>query len=163
MVKAQFMKQLEEALNGQVPSAVVYDNIKYCNNYISNEIQKGRTESEIMEELGNPRLIARTIIDLYKSQNEDYYQSNSQHNESKNEKYKYQYNSNSFGGQGPRIWNFNFNSLLAKVLAWIVIVLFIVFAVWLLTGIASLLIVYAVPILMIIFFFHIIKTLFNRR
>lgn len=147
MGKAQFIKQLEEALSGEVPNAVVYDNIRYYENYISNEIQKGRAESEVMEELGSPRLIARTIIDLYKSQNEDHFQKANQ----------------SYQGQEPHFKVFNFNTWFRKIVSWIAIVLFVLFLVWLLTGIASLLMIYAVPILLVIFVFYTIRSLFGRR
>lgn len=162
MVKAQFVKQLEEALIGEVPSAVVLDNTKYYENYIQNEIQKGRTESDVMEELGNPRLIARTIIELFKSENNDYFQSNGEYTENKDTKNRYHYNTNSYNGQDSRFKVFNFNTWFGKVLSWIIIVLFIVFAVWVLTGIASLLIVYAVPILMILILFYFIRSVFRR-
>ena len=162
MVKAQFVKQLEEALSGEVPSAVVYDNIKYYENYINNEIQKGKTEAEVMEELGNPRLIARTIIDLFKSQNDEFSQNNRQYTESKDTKNRYNYNSPN-NGHGSHFKVFNFNTWFGKILSWIAIVLFIVFVVWLLTGIASVLIVYAVPILLVVFVFYIIRNLFGRR
>ena len=35
----------------------------YYDDYIRSERQKGRSESDIMDELGDPRLIARTILD----------------------------------------------------------------------------------------------------
>ena len=38
------------------------DNVNYYEDYINTEIRKGRTEEEVLESLGDPRLIARTII-----------------------------------------------------------------------------------------------------
>ena len=63
MNKDEFIQGLREALSGEVPPAVMRENQRYYENYIRTEMEKGRTESEIMEELGSPRLIARTIID----------------------------------------------------------------------------------------------------
>ena len=37
-------------------------------NYIDTEIRKGRREQEVLEELGDPRLIAKTIIDTAKEE-----------------------------------------------------------------------------------------------
>ena len=37
--------------------------LRYYDDYIRSERQKGRSEADIMEELGDPRLIARTILD----------------------------------------------------------------------------------------------------
>lgn len=63
MRKTEFLQELKEALQGEVSPAVIQENLNYYDNYISQEIGKGRTEDEIMEELGGPRIIAKTIID----------------------------------------------------------------------------------------------------
>ncbi len=42
---------------------MVRDNLRYYDEYLRGERQKGRSEGEVLEELGDPRLIARTIID----------------------------------------------------------------------------------------------------
>lgn len=64
MTKKEFLEQLEDALVGEVPNSVVYDNKQYYSKYIDAELWKGRMEEEILEELGNPRLLAKTIIDI---------------------------------------------------------------------------------------------------
>ena len=38
------------------------DTVSYYRDYIEMEIRKGKTEQEVLEELGNPRLLAKTII-----------------------------------------------------------------------------------------------------
>ena len=63
MSKEEFLRGLENALSGNVPPQVVRDQLRYYDDYIRSERQNGRTESDIMEELGDPRLIARTIMD----------------------------------------------------------------------------------------------------
>lgn len=63
MSKEEFLRGLDNALSGNVPPSVVRDNLRYYDDYIRSERQKGRTEADIMEELGDPRLIARTIMD----------------------------------------------------------------------------------------------------
>lgn len=63
MNREEFLQGLRTALSGAVPPAVLQENLRYYDEYISTEMQKGRTESQVMEELGNPRLIARTILD----------------------------------------------------------------------------------------------------
>lgn len=63
MSREEFLSGLEAALSGNVPSSVVRENLDYYNNYIRTEQAGGRPEGEIMEELGDPRLIARTIVD----------------------------------------------------------------------------------------------------
>lgn len=63
MSAAEFLNRLEEALRGEVPAQVVDANLQYYRDYIEGEIRKGHTESQVLEELGDPRLIARTIIE----------------------------------------------------------------------------------------------------
>jgi uncharacterized membrane protein len=63
MTRQEFITELRTALEGQVSRAVLQDNINYYETYIMQESRKGRTEEEVLEELGNPRLIAKTIID----------------------------------------------------------------------------------------------------
>ena len=63
MDKEEFLRTLGAALSGEVPQHIIQENIRYYDNYITGELSKGRTENEIMDELGGPRLIARTIID----------------------------------------------------------------------------------------------------
>lgn len=63
MNREEFLRGLQNALSGEVPPSVVRDNLRYYDDYIRTEIQNGRSEAQVMEELGDSRLIARTIID----------------------------------------------------------------------------------------------------
>lgn len=63
MNREEFLQGLTKALTGEVPPETVRENLRYYEEYIRAEMEKGRSENEIMEELGSPRLIARTIID----------------------------------------------------------------------------------------------------
>lgn len=62
MTKQEFMDKLRLALNGKVPGNVVTENLQYYEDYINTEIRKGKSEEEVLAALGDPRLIARTII-----------------------------------------------------------------------------------------------------
>ena len=63
MTKFEFSEKLRKALSGRVSHVVVNENVAYYERYIDTEIKKGRSEKEVLEELGDPRLIAKTIID----------------------------------------------------------------------------------------------------
>ncbi len=63
MTKDEFLNKLQEALTDSVPPDIVRENIQYYSDYIDDEEKKGRSEAEVLEELGSPRLIAHTIID----------------------------------------------------------------------------------------------------
>lgn len=67
MTKFEFTENLRKALSGRVNYNVVNDNVAYYENYIDTEVRKGRSEQEILEELGDPRLIAKTIIEAEKA------------------------------------------------------------------------------------------------
>ena len=63
MRKTEFLQELREALDGEVSASVIQSNISYYDQYISQEAAKGRREEEVIEEIGSPRMIAKTIID----------------------------------------------------------------------------------------------------
>ena len=63
MSKTEFLDILYNQLSGQMPEGNVAAHVQYYRNYIEDEQQKGRTENEILNELGDPRLIARTLLD----------------------------------------------------------------------------------------------------
>ncbi|SFK74958.1 Uncharacterized membrane protein [Lachnospiraceae bacterium KH1T2] len=63
MTKQEFLEGLRIALTGSVSAGVLNDNMRYYEEYIDSEIRKGKTEAEVMDSLGDPRLIAKTIID----------------------------------------------------------------------------------------------------
>ena len=63
MDKKEFLDILYNQLSGQMPEGSVAAHVQYYRSYIEDEQQKGRTEDEILTELGDPRLIARTLLD----------------------------------------------------------------------------------------------------
>lgn len=63
MRKAEFLQELKAALQGEISPEQVRDNLEYYDQYISQEMASGRSEEEVIEEIGGPRLIAKTIID----------------------------------------------------------------------------------------------------
>ncbi len=62
MTKQEFMEKLRLALAGKVPGNIVTENLQYYEDYINTEVRKGKSEAEVLASLGDPRLIARTII-----------------------------------------------------------------------------------------------------
>jgi uncharacterized membrane protein len=59
MNKREFLDILRQTLGGEVRQDIIEQNIKYYDNYISSHTD----ELAILTELGDPRLIARTIIE----------------------------------------------------------------------------------------------------
>ena len=66
MTKQEFLEELRKALTGEVPRSVMGEQLRFYDSYIDSQIRGGKREEEVLEELGSPRLIARTIIDSAK-------------------------------------------------------------------------------------------------
>lgn len=60
------MERLQRALAGGVNSSQVAENVRYYQDYIDTEIRKGRSEAEVLSVLGDPRLLAKSIIEANK-------------------------------------------------------------------------------------------------
>lgn len=63
MSKEEFLQELGEALAGDVPEAVIRDNLSYYGSYLSQEMAKGRSVDDIVTEIGEPFIVAKTIIE----------------------------------------------------------------------------------------------------
>lgn len=63
MDKREFLEKLTHALAGQVSASVIEENIRYYSSYLDEQTQNGKTAAQVLEELGDPRLIARSIIE----------------------------------------------------------------------------------------------------
>ena len=63
MTKQEFLEELQAALQGELSQSRINEHLRYYDNYIAGEAAKGRSEHQVTEELGSPRLIAKTLID----------------------------------------------------------------------------------------------------
>lgn len=87
MSKGEFLKGLKEALEGEVSGAEINEQLLYYERYIEEEMKKGKAEVDIVGALGDPRLIARTIIETRggtSSYGESYYEENKAEEEESN-------------------------------------------------------------------------------
>ena len=66
MNKEEFITKLQYALAGGMSGSQVAEHVRYYREYIDSEIHRGRTEEEVLAQLGEPRLLARSIIDANK-------------------------------------------------------------------------------------------------
>ncbi len=72
MDKNEFIEKLQRTLAGGLSSSQVADNVRYYQDYIESEIRKGNTEEEVLAQLGDPRLLAKSIIEANKHAGESY-------------------------------------------------------------------------------------------
>ena len=66
MDRYEFISALRAALNGKVPATTVEDNVQYYEEYIEVQLRQGKSEEEVLSALGDPRLLAKTIIEANK-------------------------------------------------------------------------------------------------
>lgn len=64
MTKQEFLDQLRRMLNRELDEQEVAENIRYYDEYISEAVRNGKSEAQVLAELGDPRMIARTILDV---------------------------------------------------------------------------------------------------
>ena len=63
MTKQEFFMKLRETLSDELNDRQVNEQVQYYECYINEQIRLGRSESEVLDELGDPRSIAHNIID----------------------------------------------------------------------------------------------------
>ena len=61
MKKNEFLIRLQEALEGDVGTATIQENLRYYDEYISGEVREGRSEEDVITELGDPWVLARSV------------------------------------------------------------------------------------------------------
>lgn len=71
MSKQEFLETLRRALARELSESEVADNINYYWNYIEQQIAMGKSEEQVLQELGDPRLIARTILQVDEKRDEE--------------------------------------------------------------------------------------------
>ncbi len=151
MTRSEFLSQLRDALESDLGSSAVQENVNYYNHYISEETAKGKSEEEVLESLGDPWIIARTIIDaadgtdratVYESGGSSYSSSGAQQN--------YQQRSNS----GMHV--FQLGTWWKKLLLILFVIMIVVLVVAVISGLMQLLAPILVPILLIMIIVRII-------
>lgn len=151
MTRTEFLEGLRKALGNDLNGPVIQENVDYYNSYITDEIRKGHPEDEVIAELGDPWVIARTIIDSGGGQSGAGYQEN-----------YYEPQQSAYGREQERTGDRHVSGfgtwwkrlLLLLVIAGIIMVVFTVIG-----GILSLIAPFIVPVLIVVF----IIRMFNSR
>ncbi len=64
MTKQEFLERLRLALENGLDSRAVQENMEYYRSYIEGELERGRSEEEVLDELGDPWVIAQSVIGM---------------------------------------------------------------------------------------------------
>ncbi len=70
MNKIEFVEQLRRSLSSIDDYTYVNDTIAYYENYIESQVRMGKSEEQVMQELGDPRLIAKSICASHMTEEE---------------------------------------------------------------------------------------------
>lgn len=127
MTRAEFLEELRIALQGNISQVQVNENLRYYENYIIEESRKGKSEEQVIEELGNPRLIARTIIDT-NEQTGDAYDESYDDNPKKENKHPRGFHMNQMddGTWDIRYGRFRINSWYGALIGILIMILILV-------------------------------------
>ena len=159
MDRNEFVSTLRAALTGNVPAPVVEDNVRYYDSYISQEIASGKSEQEVLDSLGDPRLIARTIIDTRRQQTG--YQEQMYDTQEEPERTRgFHAEFNQDGGMDLKYKRFNFNSWYGRLLIAVVILLVVALVFLIVGGILAWVLPIVVPVILI---FWLLQIIFGRR
>ena len=63
MNSTEFLDILRSQLSGQMQEWKAAAHIRYYEDYIQSQVRSGRTEKEVLEQLGDTRQIDKTLID----------------------------------------------------------------------------------------------------
>lgn len=153
MTKKQFLEELRCALKGELPENEIRANVEYYNDYITENMRRGKTEQQVFDELGSPQWIARTIITSYEADRT--YQGTG-------------YDETAYGSHGDsyykkdkkearrRKWMEKFLEYLAKGFPWyykvagvVIVILILAILCWIGAFITSMILRIAIPLLLI--------------
>lgn len=170
MDKMTFLKDLENALEGEVSRTVINDTLNYYNQYIVDEVNKGKSEEEVIRSLGSGNVIAKTVIASQEARTKDgpagYNQSHSGYASDSGqdmqrdggpEQKGFHMSMDRDGNMRFQYGRFQFNSWYGKLIGILIAVLVIVLLIMLIAGLFSLLWA-LLPIFLVLFLFI---TLFN--
>lgn len=148
MRKNEFLDELHKALENDLSGQAVQENVQYYRTYIEEQVRNGRMEEDVLEELGDPWLIAKTLIDSpnaeqsYATNREDYV---------REERYDSE--------NGSKVYTFGLDTWWKKLLALLAVVGIVALVISIVMGILSLVLPIAIPVLIILL---VIKT-FSKR
>ena len=127
----EFLKILEQNLENKLSKQQVDAQVEYYRRYIQDQIRSGRNEADVLSELGDARMIARTIVDGMESESESHYQN------TQSEFYSNEYTDDTSEERPAWQSKFKFYGCLALILVIVVVVIAILtrLFIWLLPAI----------------------------
>ncbi len=160
MDKMTFLRDLDNALSGEVSDYVKNDTMNYYNQYIVDEVNTGKSEDEVIRSLGSGNIIAKTVIEAEKAKQggsaEYEYQENyssyygAEQTGQKKQK-GFHMDTDADGNMKLKYGAFTLNSWYGKLIGILLLILVGVLFIALVAGVFSLL-WYILPIILILMF-----------
>ena len=167
MNRHEFIGGLREALAGEIPDSVVEENVRFYNRYIDEELEKGRREEDVFAELGEPRLIAKTIAETWQSRDTSLEDGSGAYDGGNGRVY----NGDDEGGrQSSKTYvningrEFNMNKWYMKILPFVIMALVVFFVLWVAFGLLHLTVsILTSPVFWVIVLVFMALGYFSRR
>lgn len=150
MDKRAFMEKLQRALAGGLSSIQVADNMRYYQDYIESELRKGRSEADVLAQLGDPRLLAKSIIEANKRGGESY---------GSNREYDEEVADNP--ASGKKVRNFDYGFQLPGWLAMLIATVLVLIVIGIVTSLLSIFLPVIIVALIGILIVKLIQNTFN--
>lgn len=150
MTKQEFLDELRNALSGEVSPEVMMDSYRYYDSYIEEELRKGKSERDILEELGKPSLLARSIIAAHMGEREadvEYTEDGKARNVRR--KSSYSKKTAKEAGTARKEFTFDINGWCAKILYVLIVILLIMLIFFILKFGIWIFVTFGIPILLI--------------
>ena len=175
MTKEEFLDGLRRALFSTGSEGLIEYNLDYYSSYIDGEIAKGRSMDDVMNELGDPRLIANSIkmaegySDVFVGLENEVIDENVNDNNYREKsafEFNNEFNSNEFNNKNYdeksafKIYNLSGKSLILPIIITLSVLIIVVVAV---VAVFSFLVPVLLPILVIIIVVGIIKGIMDNR
>lgn len=146
MNRDEFLQELRKYLTGlnkNETDAI----IDFYINYFNEQSVSGRSEEDIIEELGSPRLLAKSIKD------------NKKLNKSSN---NYSYNTKGGNEKMKEGYNYNGSDWKNKILAAVILILLVSLVATVVAGVVTLFVKIVIPVLVVLAIIGIVKNIFTR-
>ncbi len=120
MNRSEFLETLRSQLTGQMHEGKVAAHVRYYEDYIQAQVRGGRSEQDVLVELGDPRLIARTLLDTDPDTGQENYEEYSTYTDGEVDRQQ-------SAGKHVHVWRFDtwYSKLLGILI--LLIILFLVF------------------------------------
>lgn len=144
MTKYEFLDTLHMQLEGELNPSQIEGHLHYYDEYISEAVAAGRREQDVLEELGSPVFIAKTLLEAAEPADSD------------GNFYEEAPRQEDFHG---RVHTWNINPMVVKWVLPVTGIVIVLLLLWLIGSVAVFAIKYFVPILLIV----LVISIFRRR